>query len=70
MVVQRDGKPHGRCLFNVDGDRQRWKEFTKEARNTYDETQGKQVDQLIKKKEKSRNPVADPSKVNNKSGDI
>lgn len=70
VVVQRDGKPHGRCLFNVDGDRQRWKEFTKEARNTYDETQGKQVDQLIKKKEKSRNPVADPSKVNNKSGDI
>lgn len=70
VVVQRDGKPHGRCLFNVDGDRQRWKEFSKEARNTYDETQGKQVDQLIKKKEKSRNPVADPSKVNNKSGDI
>lgn len=72
IVVQRDGLPHGRCLFNVDGDRQRWKEFTKEARNTYDETQGKKVDQMIKKegKAKPKNPIADQSKVGHNSGDI
>lgn len=32
VVVQRDGKSSGRCLFNIDLDRQRWKEFSKEAR--------------------------------------
>lgn len=52
VVVQRDGKPHGRCLFNIDSDRQRWKEFTKSARATYDKTQGTVVDDLIKKTSK------------------
>lgn len=69
VVVQRDGRPSGRCLFNIDADRQRWKEFSKEARSKYDETQGKVVDSLIKKHSKS-NPVADKSKAGNKSGDI
>lgn len=69
VVVQRDGRPRGRCLFNIDADRQRWKEFSKEARSKYDETQGKVVDSLIKKHSKS-NPVADKSKAGNKSGDI
>ena len=72
VVVQRDGKPHGRCLFNIDADRQRWKEFTREARATYDETQGKVVDKMIKKGRggNSRNPDADPEKANHKTGDI
>lgn len=65
IVVQRDGKPHGRVLFNVDVDRQRWKEFSKEARTAYDETQGKIVDDLIKEqgaKVKKKNPSANPEK--------
>ena len=72
VVVQRDGKPHGRCLFNVDLDRQRWKEFSKEARQTYDNTQGKVVDSLIKKSipQKKINPVANKDKANLKGGDI
>lgn len=72
VVVQRDGKPHGRCLFNVDLDRQRWKEFSKEARQTYDNTQGKVVDSLIKKSipQKKINPVANNDKANLKGGDI
>ena len=70
IVVQRDGKPHGRCLFNVDPDRQRMKEFTREARSKYDETQGLVVDRLIKKKSSSKNSHADPEKANHKGGDI
>ena len=62
VVVQRDGKPHGRCLFNTDLDRQRWKEFTREARAKYDETQGLLVDKAIKKSNK-RNPNADPERA-------
>lgn len=68
VVVQRDGKPYGRCLFNIDPDRQRWKEFSKEARAKYDETQGKVVDELLKKKSKNIN--ADLDKANHKTGDI
>lgn len=49
IVVQRDGKSHGRCLFNFDSDRQRWKEFSREAREKYDKTLGKTVDEMIKK---------------------
>ena len=72
VVVQRDGKPHGRCLFNIDADRQRWKEFSREARAKYDETQGIVVDKLIKKKigTGKRNELADENKAAKKTGDI
>lgn len=73
VVVQRDGVPHGRCLFNIDPDRQRWKEFSKEARTKYDETQGVEVDKLISKENKKKaksNPLADPSKSKSNTGDI
>ena len=68
IVDQRDGVPHGRCLYNVDVEKQRWKEFTKEARASYDETQGKVVDELINngskiEKKKKVNPYADPEKA-------
>lgn len=69
VVVQRDGKPHGRCLFNVDPERQRMKEFTREARSKYDETQGLAVDKLIKRKT-SKNANADPEKAKYKGGDL
>lgn len=69
VVVQRDGKPHGRCLFNVDPERQRMKEFTREARSKYDETQGLAVDKLIKRKT-SKNANADPEKAKHKGGDL
>lgn len=72
VVVQRDGKSSGRCLFNIDLDRQRWKEFSKEARKKYDETVGNIVDSLIKKESKKRvmNPVANKDKSQHRGGDI
>lgn len=75
VVVQRDGVPYGRCLFNVDLDRQRWKEFSRDARKAYDEIQGKLVDELIKKGSspkslKKVNPDANPDKRKKTSGDI
>lgn len=69
VVVQRDGKPHGRALFNFDADRQRWKEFSREARAKYDETQGVIVDGMIRKSSKT-NPNADEEKAKHKGGDI
>ena len=72
VVVQRDGKPYGRCLFNIDADRQRWKEFSKAAREKYDEVQGQLVDDMIKGKSSSKkvNPNADPQKAAHRGGDI
>lgn len=76
VVVQRDGKPHGRCLFNFDSDRQRWKEFSREAREKYDKTIGQTIDELIKKESntggmvKRSNPVANQDKASHKGGDI
>lgn len=71
VVVQRDGKPHGRCLFNIDADRQRWKEFSREARAKYDETIGVQVDGMIKKKSTGpKNALADENKASKRTGDI
>ena len=68
VVVQRDGVPTGRVMFNMDPERQRMKEFSKEARAKYDESMGKQVDDMLKKK--VSNPNADPEKRSKTSGDI
>lgn len=70
VVVQRDGVPNGRVMFNMDPERQRMKEFSKEARAKYDESIGKQVDDLLKKKKRVSNPNADPEKRSKTSGDI
>lgn len=70
VVVQRDGVPSGRVMFNMDPERQRMKEFSKEARAKYDESMGKQVDDLLKKKKRVSNPNADPEKRSKTSGDI
>lgn len=72
IVVQRDGKSTGRCLFNIDLDRQRWKEFSKDARLKYDKTVGVTIDSMIRKESKKRvtNPVANPEKSSHKGGDI
>lgn len=70
VVVQRDGKPNGRCLFNIDPERQRWKEFSREARKAYDESQGLVVDRMMEKARKKMNPNADKEKVDHKTGDI
>ena len=45
------------------------KEFTREARSKYDETQGLAVDKLIKRKT-SKNANADPEKAKHKGGDL
>lgn len=70
VVVQRDGVPNGRVMFNMDPERQRMKEFSKEARAKYDESIGKQVDDLLKKRKRVSNPNADPEKRSKTSGDI
>lgn len=75
VVVQRDGKPYGRCLFNIDNERQRWKEFSREARAKYDEVQGQLVDDMIRNEGRTKggkkvNPNADPAKAAKKGGDI
>lgn len=70
VVVQRDGVPTGRVMFNMDPERQRMKEFSKEARAKYDESMGKQVDDMLKKKKKVSNPNADPEKRSKTTGDI
>lgn len=69
VVVQRDGKPNGRIMFNMDPERQRMKEFSKEARAKYDETLGKHVDDMLKKKSRT-NPNANAEKRAKTSGDI
>jgi hypothetical protein len=70
VVVQRDGVPSGRVMFNMDPERQRMKEFSKEARAKYDESIGKQVDDLLKKRKMVSNPNANPEKRSKTSGDI
>lgn len=70
VVVQRDGVPSGRVMFNMDPERQRMKEFSKEARAKYDESIGKQVDDLLNKRKRVSNPNADPEKRSKTSGDI
>lgn len=70
VVVQRDGVPSGRVMFNMDPERQRMREFSKEARAKYDESIGKQVDDLLKKRKRVSNPNADPEKRSKTSGDI
>lgn len=75
IVVQRDGVPRGRAVFNVDLPRQRMVELSVEARKKYDETVGKYVDDLINNikpddKNKKVNVKADKNKANHRSGDI
>ncbi len=82
IVVQRDGVPKGRVVFSVDVARQRMKELSKEARDKYDETMGKYLDELISKtyntsyddnkqsQTKKVNPNADPVKYQKRGGDI
>lgn len=70
VVVQRDGVPTGRVMFNMDPERQRMKEFSKEARAKYDDIMGRQVDDMLKKKRKVSNPNADPEKRGKTNGDI
>lgn len=69
LVVQRDGLPSGRCLFKVDVEKQKAKEFTIEERKNYDKLYGEKLDQAISKSS-SKNPDADPEKYNKRSGDI
>lgn len=70
VVVQRDGVPTGRVMFNMDPERQRMKEFSKEARAKYDESMGRQVDDMLKKKKKVSNPNANSEKRSKTTGDI
>lgn len=68
VVVQRDGVPHGRALFNIDVERQRMKEFTRDARKAYDEQVGNNLDANLNKKKTAANYDATKSKIT--TGDI
>ncbi len=70
VVVQRDGVPTGRVMFNMDPEKQRMKEFSREARAKYDESMGRQVDDMLKKKKKVSNPNANSEKRSKTTGDI
>lgn len=78
IVVQRDGARRGRALFNVDLEKQRMREFSKEARAKYDETVGKVVDAeidsegkgSIRKRKKIDDRKIDNEKASKKGGDI
>lgn len=63
VVVQRDGPPHGRALFNVDVEKQRAIEFTEEQRKAYDRdvmpTLEKELSKKFNRKGK-KNPNAKP----------
>lgn len=69
LVVQRDGLPSGRCLFKVDIEKQKAKEFTIDERKNYDRLYGEKLDQAISKSS-SKNPDADPEKRKHTTGDI
>ena len=69
LVVQRDGLPSGRCLFKVDIEKQKAKEFTIDERKNYDKLYGEKLDQAISKSS-NKNPDADPEKYKKRSGDI
>lgn len=69
LVVQRDGVSSGRCLFKVDIEKQKAKEFTVEERKAYDKIYGEKLDQTLEKTSK-KNPEADKEKYNHKTGDI
>jgi len=68
LVVQRDGKPSGRCLLHVDVEKQKAREFTIEQRKKYDELYGAKLEQAINKS--AKNPDANADKANHRSGDI
>lgn len=70
IVVQRDGLPNGRALFNIDVERQRMKEFSIEARKAYDEQVGKKLDESLQKRGKKTTKNHDPEKKNKVTGDI
>lgn len=50
IVVQRDGRPFGRALFNLSVDTQRMTEFTKPQRESYDKEYGSKLEASIKKR--------------------
>ena len=56
VVVQRDGKPWGRALFNTNLDTQRMIEFTKQQRELYDQEYGSKLDQDFKKPKTNSQP--------------
>jgi KaiC/GvpD/RAD55 family RecA-like ATPase len=62
LVVQRDGKPHGRALFNVSLDTQRMVEFNKQQREIYDKEYGSKLEKEFSKKKKNDNASEDKQK--------
>lgn len=66
-VVARDAPSWGRCLFNIDLEKQRFQEFTVSQRKAYDEKFAPKIDQKLKNNENSfkkrDKPIADPEKM-------
>ena len=57
-------------MFNLYTESERMKEFSREARAKYDESMGRQVDDMLKKKKKVSNPNANSEKRSKTTGDI
>lgn len=65
-VVARDAPSWGRCLFNIDLEKQRFQEFTVAQRKAYDEKVAPNLDKQLKSLnsfKKRDKPVADPEKM-------
>ena len=65
-VVARDAPSWGRCLFNIDLEKQRFQEFTVAQRKAYDEKVAPNLDKQLKSSnsfKKRDKPVADPEKM-------
>lgn len=67
IVVQRDGKPSGRAVFNTDLEKQKMTELTSDQRKLYDEEYGNKLDEEFSKPKKTEGKPYDKSK---KTGDI
>lgn len=65
-VVARDAPSWGRCLFNIDLEKQRFQEFTVSQRKAYDENVAPKIDEQLKSNntfKKRDKPKADPEKM-------
>ena len=69
VIVQRDGTPSGRAMFNIDVEKQRMTEFTKEQRSLYDKEYGDDLDSSLKKKQSNSNRPR-KKQESDKNGDI
>lgn len=62
-VVARDAPSWGRCLFNIDLEKQRFQEFTVAQRKAYDEKVAPELNKKLKDNKQFKKPAVDPEKM-------